>query len=305
MSTSDNIEPFELFLFSFSDVQVESKMILIIRIQLIYAVLHISFIRSVTAALFENEMRCGLHPRNGSKPEHSLRVSVHHFESLYKNKYSEFYNGIEYKLIRTIAEKEHRKISVQIQRHSTDFADQIFKYDVFVGGLFPNVSSLGAFTFSKPYYQEELVWCIQRAKNYPMVITVFLAVTPLMWFILVICIGGAVALITYIMIPFDLKNPRRNFIDFNYVALLIVLPMVIGCNLRHFPQKLPCRMFYAYTLLTAFFLWQLLFYFGARFIVVPVQRHQISTVRELNENNYHLIGTKEAFHLIQFDKRVC
>lgn len=268
--------------------------------QFIYAILHISSIRSLTA-LFVN----GKHLQNGSRAEHSLRVSVHHFESLYHNKYSDFHNGIEYKLIKAIAEKEHLKLIVQMQRHSTDFDDQISKYDIFAGGLFPNVSSLAAFSFSKPYYQEELVWCIRKAKNYPMVVTVFLAATPLMWFILVICMGGTVAIITYIMIPFDLKNPRRNFIDFNYVCLLIVLPMVIGCNLRHFPKMLPCRMFYAYSLLTTFFLWQILFYFGARFIIVPVQRHQIATVRELNENNYRLFGSNEAFHLVQFDKRVC
>lgn len=240
------------------------------------------------------------------KSNHSLRVSDHHFgHFLYTNKNREFDNGIAMNLIKTIAEIERVELSFQTQRHSSHFGNKVTDYDVYAGGIFPNVSFLDVFNFSKLYYQEELIWCIQTAKNYPMAVNVFLATTPLMWFFMIVCMGGSVAVITYIMIPFDLKNPRRNFIDFNYTTFLIVIPMVMGSNLRHFPQMIPCRSFYALSLLTTFFLWQILFCYGGRFIIVPVQRHQISTVAELIENDFRLAGSKEVFNLIKFDERVC
>lgn len=197
------------------------------------------------------------------------------------------------------------ELSIETQRHSSHPGDRVIDYDVYAGGIFPNVSFLDVFDFSKPYYQEELIWCIQTAKNYPMAINVFLATSPVMWFLMVVCMGGSMIFITYIMIQFDLKNPRRNFIDFNYVTFLIATPMVLGSNLRHFPIRIQCRMFYAYSLLTTFFLWQILFCYGGRFIIVPVQRHQFSTVAELIENDFRLAGSKEVFNLIKFDKRVC
>lgn len=229
----------------------------------------------------------------------SIQVSARHFEPfMYRNKYGEFDNGIEYQLIKTIADKEHLKLSF-----STNFDDKLS--DIVVGGLFPNVSSLNGFTFATSYFQEELIMCVQKAKNFPMAVNIFLATTPLLWFILVFCLGGAVSLISYMMIPFDLKNPRRNFIDFNYVVFLIMIPMVIGSNLRHYPKMILCRLFYGYTILTTFFLWQILFCYGGRFMVMPVQRHQISTVTEIAENDFRLMGSNEVLNMISFDERVC
>lgn len=68
---------------------------------------------------------------SGLKSIHSLRVSTEHYEPfMYRDKNGNFNNGIEYKLIKTIAEKEQLELSFVFVNHfrPLNLDEFIFKY---------------------------------------------------------------------------------------------------------------------------------------------------------------------------------
>lgn len=264
------------------------------RVQLYLVIVQIFLLKSEAAS-----------SSSSSSSNDPLKVlAVDNSPFMHRNKNGNIDRGIEYKLIQTIAQKSHLNVTFFDQKHFKIQKIRSLRIDLFVGGLFPNTSLLDTFAFSKTYYQDRLMWCVQKSTNYPMSINLFLAAKPEVWLIGFIVGIGVSGLITYIMIPFDLMNKRRNFIDMNYVLILIMMPMVIGSNLRHFPKMLPCRSLYAYSLLTTFFLWQLLFCYGGKFITIPTPRPQISTVHEIIERNFRIAGSNAVYDMILHDKNV-
>lgn len=67
--------------------------------------------------------------------------------------------------------------------------------DILAGGLLPNIKFMSIFSMSKSYVHDDLMWCLPKSKNYPMIINVFLSVSPECWFVLVFFIGYLAGLI--------------------------------------------------------------------------------------------------------------
>lgn len=106
------------------------------------------------------------------------------------------------------------------------------------------------------------------------------------------------------MIQFDLEYKQRNRIDWHYATFLIAMPAVIGMNLRFHPKRTLHRIFYAVFLLNSIIVMQMFFFYGLRYIKVPVPRSQISTVAEITDEKFRLAGSAEVFALSLLDGRV-
>lgn len=159
-------------------------------------------------------------------------------------------------------------------------------------------------SFSKPYYQDELIWCIQRAKYYPWVINILWAATPECWILLIFGVGYISGFVIYIMIQFDVKYKNRNQRDWHYTTWLVALPAVIAVNQRFRPTYWPLRMFYWLLLITMVVLWQIILFHCVRFIKIPILRPQISSINEIIEDEFRLVGSNEVLQLISSDDRV-
>ena len=273
---------------------------------------------------------------NGWKPIHTLRVStIPHEPFVYQNenaggKNGQRDNGIEYRLIKTIAEKEQLNLSIQFHDSfktahfnqllykwafsfnseqisfciSINFSNHFSEFEILVGGLFPNSTTLSIFAGSRPYFQDELTWCIQKSKTYPMIINAFLAVSPTCWFILIFGVAYGITVVIYIMVQFDLKDNQRNKRDWHYTLMLITIPAIIGFNQRFKPKSTSLRFFYGFILIMMLFIWQIVYFKAIRFIKVPMQRPQISTIDDIASRGYYLCGSHEVKAVIQFDERV-
>lgn len=137
-----------------------------------------------------------------------------------------------------------------------------------------------------------------------MIINAFLAVAPECYFILIFGITYGVGFMIYIMIQFDLKYVQRNRRDWHYTLILITLPGIIGFNQRFKPKSTSLRMFYGFILIMMLFIWQIVYFKAIRFIKVPMQRPQISTIDSIVNHEYNLYGSIEVKTFISFDKRV-
>lgn len=257
------------------------------------------------------------------QPLNAVRVSSLQFEPfMYQNQSGQFYDGIEYKLLETFAKKGHLQLIFEDRcnpGHSTiqyvaswHCIDPILfnqsnlcrSADIVVGGIFPNATFSTVFKLSRPYVQDDLIWCIQTAKYYPWILNILFAATPECWLTLIFGVGYISGTVIYIMIQFDLKYKHRNQRDWHYTTWLVALPAVIAINQRFRPVYGPLRWFYALLLITMFFLWQIVFFFGIRFIKYPIQRPQISTVQEIIDEEFRLSGSNEVLQLLSSDRKV-
>lgn len=224
-----------------------------------------------------------------------------------QNKNQKFYNGIEYKLIKTIAEKEKLRLFIYSQPNPLKFdkfSVDKFNFDIFVGGLFPNATFINYLKPSKFYYQDDMTWCVKKATHVHFLLHIFLAATPEIWITLIFGIGYTTGFLLYLMIQFDSEYKHRNQRDWHYTTWLIALPAVIGVNPRFHPKSSFLRIFYCFTLIMSMFEWQIYLFLGVKFFKVHVRKHQISTTAEIIDWEYRLLGTDEVFGLISFDDRV-
>lgn len=166
-----------------------------------------------------------------------------------------------------------------------------------------NESHLEDFVNSHSYDQDDLTWCVQKSKNYPMMFNILSAATPSVWIITLI-IGCIFGILFYIMIQFDVEYEKRNDRDLRYTLLFIALPVVTGMNQSFHPKWSILRIFYIIMLIMAVIQWQIYIFFGVKFIKYPVQRKQIKTTIEIIENDFRLIGSTEVLQIISYDERV-
>lgn len=137
-----------------------------------------------------------------------------------------------------------------------------------------------------------------------MILNLGAAAPPEIWICTIFGIGHTTALVFYIMVQFDLKYKQRNNRDWPYMLFLVSLPAGIGINQRFQPKWGVFRIFYGFVLIMSMFTWQILFMYGTRFLKVPVQWAQISTIAEITDNELLLMGSTEVLELISFDERV-
>lgn len=145
---------------------------------------------------------------------------------------------------------------------------------------------------------------MQKAKNFPIIVNFFLIATPEVWIVYIFGVGYVTGFVLYIFVQFDLKYKHRNQRDWHYTTWLIALPAVIAINQRFQPKCYSLRLFYGFILLLAMPAWQIFFFFGIRFIKVPFPRPQISSIAEIIEDEFRLVGSPEVQRLISFDDRV-
>lgn len=170
--------------------------------------------------------------------------------------------------------------------------------------MFPNSTFLHRLDFSYPFYQEEFTWCVQKARNISMFVSITCAAKSEIWILLIFGVGYGSGLLLYIMIQFDLKYKHRNNRDWHYTTWLIALPAVIGVNQRYHPKYGPIRLYYGFLLIMMVFAWQIMMWYGFRFIQQPVQFSQLATVNDIRDNEFRLVGSAELLPFLSQDSRV-
>lgn len=156
-----------------------------------------------------------------------------------------------------------------------------------------------------PYSQDDLMWCIPRAKTIFKMFSLLLIISPSVWFILIFGIGYGSGVLLYIMVQFDRNYKQRNQRDWHYTVWLIMLPAVIGTNQRYQPQQLAFKIFYFVILFTSMLMWNEIFFEMIRYVKQPVYKWQFTTVAEVVKNRFKLAGSDEVLTLISTDDQVC
>lgn len=173
-----------------------------------------------------------------------------------------------------------------------------------MGGLFPNSSYLNEYAFSQVYVQDEMIWCVQTARNMTMFINILFAASPEVWILLIFGVGYGSGLLLYVMIQFDFKYKHRNNRDWHYTTWLVALPAVIGVSQRFYPKHDAIRLYYGLLLIMMVFAWQIFMWRGLRFIYEPTKFYQPNTVKDIIDFDFRLVGSANVLSMLSMDKRV-
>lgn len=108
----------------------------------------------------------------------------------------------------------------------------------------------------------------------------------------------------YVLIPYDLDYKERNKRDWHYTTYLVALPAIIGISPNYHPVSGTIRTLYSCVLICAMILFQLALSCIYEFLHLDIPKHQISSFRELDEYNFNLMGSQEAFNLVSGSEKV-
>lgn len=153
-----------------------------------------------------------------------------------------------------------------------------------------------------PYQNDDITWCVAKAKLRPLYLVVMKLYTTEIW-ILSFCTGYSIALIFFLMVPFG-KNEKK--IDFNYSAYLVIFPLLANLPTIFQPKTWSCRIFFVavsfcglvffaysfaqlqYTIMNAF----------------KYRYEQISSFEDLRNGDFVLMGSNEALKQLKLRNSV-
>lgn len=170
--------------------------------------------------------------------------------------------------------------------------------------MFPDLSDTKQLQLSVSYLQDQLTWCIQKSKNYPLIYQCMLILDKYVWCYLVFIYGYVCSIIVYILISLDEYYNLKNHCDFHYTVWQVTLTAFFGLGPKFRPVYGMLRIFYGMMLIIGFICSMMIGAYLHTFLTYPQQRHQIKTIDEMIENNFRLVGTQKVLEMIKFDSRV-
>lgn len=176
--------------------------------------------------------------------------------------------------------------------------------DICIGGIFPTEEILKYSSMSVTYGMDDLTMCVQNAGMMPMVFAQLHAISATVWFLAIFGYGYSIGFLLFLLVQFDRRYNRRNQIDWHHTTWLITLPAIIGLSPNFYPIKGTVRILYAFTLISAFFAFQVAFTRSYDVLYIQIPLHQVSSLNESIDEDYHLSGTSEALHLLSRNQMV-
>lgn len=124
------------------------------------------------------------------------------------------------------------------------------------------------------------------------------------WFGIVFGYGYISGSLLYLLIQFDLNYEQRNNCNWHYMIFMVALSAGLGVSPSFRPKDGVVRIIYGLMLITAFLFFQIAFSNMYNFIYRQISWRQISTFEEIIESDFRLVGSREAFNVLNQSKKV-
>lgn len=171
-----------------------------------------------------------------------------------------------------------------------------------MGGLPTHLFGLDNLTSSTSYYQDDLTWCIQRAKFLPLYFNYFYITDTIVWLIIVILLL-TLATVFYLWTQFDLKYKYRNHHDW-FSLCFAVLGAYLGISPRFKPMHTVPRVLYALLLLLSVLVVSLVGFYLLNFMKVPIPYQQMKSLDEIIDADYRFMGSLDVLNAIKHNQKV-
>lgn len=165
--------------------------------------------------------------------------------------------------------------------------DIIFRNADFVVGGQTRQSIRSNFIDSEAYFQDDLTWCVQKAKLRPKW-KQFLLTFDMHG---VLCIFGAAIPATLIF--YLSSGYERRAMDI-WTAAFLIIQAISGTSSTYHPKRSSGRIFYLLLLHLGFFCISLIVSYLITIITNPNYEHQISSFEEIRAANFRLAAEEET-----------
>lgn len=182
-----------------------------------------------------------------------------------------------------------------------------YSNDIAVGGIFTHLPlhARKNVAISIPYYQDELIWCVQRAHKIPIFINFFFIIPLDMWIFFMFISVLLCTTLLYLLVEFDKRyQGPNNRIDFFYALLLIVIPAYSAASPHFNPTNIRIRIIYWMLLTCPIFFQSMIGAYLYQFMKFQFYYHQISDTEEMLKENFRLMGSMEVFDSIKHNEMV-
>lgn len=158
------------------------------------------------------------------------------------------------------------------------------KYDLIIGGIHSDRIKSTAFEASNPYIQDDLTWCVSRAKEIPRWMNVFYIPKDAQTYL-----SGIILLLLTLFAAYFLTTFEEKPLDFLYCIILTVQTIIAFPSIFN-PKGLLLRLHYALFLIIPFWLTQIYSAYLFTFISQVLFEHQIATRSEIADQRFRLTG---------------
>ncbi|KAM8707286.1 hypothetical protein ACLKA7_011389 [Drosophila subpalustris] len=210
--------------------------------------------------------------------------------------------GLEFQLLETIAQRMHVTIEFTLQSSNVFHLFQQLidgKIDVIVGGIDEDPSISQMVSSSTSYHQDELTWCVARAKRKHSFFNFLAGFNKYAWFLLLIfIISSSLAVLAAQKVSGFRLNSLPNFFSISIRMLGILLTQAINVDAQTMPLVL--RSLFALAFYMAFFFSNTYQSFLITTLTTPTTLAQISHLEEIHGNRMTILVSSE--HVRHLDK---
>ncbi|XP_022221927.2 uncharacterized protein LOC111073756 [Drosophila obscura] len=212
--------------------------------------------------------------------------------------------GIEYQMVQTIAERLHVHIDMQAENSNLYHLFQQLidgEIEMIVGGIDEDPSISQFVSSSIPYHQDDLTWCVARAKRkhgfFNFVATFNADAGFLLLLFIVTC--SFVVLMAQRVTGFRLRNLN------NYFAICLrMLGILLTQAMPAHPLPLVLRLLFALAFLMGFFFSNTYQSFLISTLTTPRSSHQIQSLEEIYSHRMTIMGSSENVRHLNKDGEI-
>lgn len=163
------------------------------------------------------------------------------------------------------------------------------KYDIIIGGVHAELFNSSKFIASAPYFQDDITWCVSRAKEIPRWKNIYYItqdVETYTW--------GAIMYIMTIICAYFLTTFEETPLDF-FQCMILSVQTVTALTSTFRPKGLLMRFHYGQFLIIPFWLTQIFSAFLITFTPRILYEVQINSFEDITRNHFRLAGNGRVF----------
>lgn len=171
------------------------------------------------------------------------------------------------------------------------------KPDIIIGGLDSN-KVLESYKPTKPYFRNELTWCVKSAGQYPAWMNFFIVLNDISFLLVAVVSFYAVVTLFY-----ALSITEGTYYDF-HAATLVTFAIVLNTSTHYRPKRRVIQVIFLVAVFSCLWVNTTFLSFYAYQTTVPKYEAQVHTVKEIVVLDYRLMGESTSFTVLQENKMV-
>lgn len=178
----------------------------------------------------------------------------------------------------------HVKIHTRMAYYRFFLLFQYREYDLIIGGIHSNMLNSTKFVTSSPYMQDDLTWCVKRAKAIPRWKNIYYIPQDVETYVIGFIVYTLSIVSIYLLTAFEDKP-----LDFT-LCNVYSIGCLAGFGYAYTPKKAATRFIVSIFFMSTFWMTQIYLSYLITYLRITLYENQIGTLGEITRKNFHLAG---------------